>query len=87
MRGLTFPERQIPSAARQNPLYLRQGAVGSQVGVQFAWSGVLIGELLQSLFSRDSSSTQATLSNRLPRVEQYFGKQATYPTGGLGVAG
>lgn len=54
---LTFPERQTLSTTRADSFLLQAGSIGSQAGVQFALSSVLVDELLQNLFSGGSSSS------------------------------
>lgn len=66
------------------------GSCGEPIGVQFAWSGVLVGELLQSLFSRGSSSSGCCPGHPKLQASQsraVLGEGAGYPTGGLGAAG
>ena len=66
------------------------GSCGEPIGVQFAWSGVLLGELLQSLFSRGSSSSGCCPGHPKLQASQsraVLGGGAGYPTGGLGAAG
>lgn len=91
MRGLTFPEKQILSAARAESPVPQAASCGEPIGVQFAWSGVLVGELLQSLFSSVSSSSSSGCCLGYPELQASQSRvvlgEAGYLSDGLGVEG